>query len=384
MSQRIYLDYQSTTPLDARVIAAMQPYLTTIFGNPHSEHAFGWEAARGVDAAQEAVAAAIGADPGEIVFTSGATEANNLAIQGIALSEARRGNRIVTTVIEHKCVLNSALSFGERGFEVDVVPVSAEGIVDVEAVAGALRDDTALVSVMMANNEIGTLQPVAEIGALCRSRGIPFHTDAAQAVGKAPTDVSKLNVDLLSLSGHKLYGPKGVGALYVSRHCPTPLTPLIRGGAQQDGRRPGTVAPFLCVGLGEACRIATLERETEDRRNRDHRNAFLKALKSAFPDFIVNGDLERRLPGNLNIRFAGVDADSLLATLRGEIAASTGSACNSGLIEPSHVLLALGLTAEQANNSIRLGFGRYTTEEEVVRAAAALAVKAHALRKKVA
>lgn len=384
MSQTIYLDYQSTTPLDPRVLEVMLPLLTTIFGNPHSEHVFGWEASDSVDAATAAVSETIGADPGEIVFTSGATEANNLAIQGIALSEARRGNHIVTTAIEHKCVLSTALSLRECGFEVDVVPVGSSGIVDVDAAADALRDDTALVSVMMANNEVGTLQPVAEIGARCRSRGIPFHTDAAQAVGKVATDVSALNVDLLSLSGHKLYGPKGVGALYVSRHCPTPLTPLMRGGAQQDGRRPGTVAPFLCVGLGEACRIATLERDAEDHRNRKHRDAFVRALRSAFPDFVVNGDFDRRLPGNLNIRFAGVDADSLLAALRGEIAASSGSACNSGLIEPSHVLMALGLTAEQANSSIRFGFGRFTTEDELVRAAAVLAEKAHSLRKKVA
>jgi cysteine desulfurase len=265
-------------------------------------------------------------------------------------------------------------------FDVDVVPVRPNGIVDPEAVADAIRDETALVSVMLANNEIGTLQPIAEIGALCRARGIVMHTDAAQAVGKVPVDVSALNVDLLSLSAHKLYGPKGIGALYVSRQCPVALEPLIIGGAQQNGMRAGTVPALLAVGLGEACRLADAEMETDRQQALEVRQAFLTALKKEFPDLVVNGDLEYRLPGNLNIRFAGVDSDLLLTALQGQIAASTGSACNAGLIEPSYVLMALGLSIEEANSSIRFGFGRFISRDAVLGAAGFIADKAQSLR----
>lgn len=376
MTKPIYLDYQATAPPDGRVIDAMQPWLRERFGNPHSEHVFGWEAAEAVDEAARQVAGLIGAAPGEIVFTSGATEANNLAIQGVARSRARRGNRIVTTSIEHKCVLNTALSLGKQGFGVDVLPVERTGRVNLATLEAALSDDTALVSVMMANNEIGTVQPIAEIGALCRERGIVFHTDAAQAAGKLPIDVEALNVDLLSLSGHKFYGPKGVGALYVSRHCPVPLEPLIIGGAHQQGLRAGTVVPFLCAGLGAACRIAGEELEKDRAHCEALREAFLAILTSRIPGARINGDPVHYLPGNLNIRLPNTDADSLLAGLQGKVAASTGSACNAGLIEPSYVLLALGLTLEEANSSIRFGFGRFTSIDDIESAAHLLADKA--------
>ena len=369
MRQRIYLDYQATTPLDPRVRKAMVPYLDEHFGNPHSEHAFGWEAARAVDAAADDVAALIGATPGEIVFTSGATEASNLAIQGIARSAGRRGNHVVTSAVEHKCVLSTALSLRESGFTVEVVPVDRTGRVDPAAVGAALRDDTALVSIMMANNETGTTQPVAEIGAICRKHGTVFHTDAAQAAGKLPIDVVELDIDLLSLSGHKIYGPKGIGALYVSRQCPVPLVPLIHGGAQQQGLRAGTVPPFLCAGLGEACRIASSRLEQDCAHSERMREAFWTLLSERIPGLAVNGHPEHRIPGTLSLRFPDTDADSLLASLQGVLAASTGSACNAGMIAPSHVLLASGLTEEAANRSIRFGFGRFTSPDEVTRAA---------------
>ena len=383
-SDCIYLDYQATTPLDPRVAAAMQPYWGPVFGNPHSEHVFGWEAADGVDRANAAVAGLIGATPNEIVFTSGATEANNLAIQGVARSSGRRGNHIVTTAIEHKCVLHTALSLRRRGFDVDVISVQRDGLVDPKAVIDAVGDETALVSVMLANNEIGTLQPISEIGAFCQTHGIVMHTDAAQAVGKVPVDVSDLRVDLLSLSGHKLYGPKGIGALYVSRHCPLALEPLIIGGAQQSGLRAGTVPAPLAVGLGEACRLAQAELEADPQRNLALRDVFLATLKEAIPDLAVNGDLAHRLPGNLNLRLPGLDANSLLTTLQGQIAASTGSACNAGFIEPSYVLIALGLSMTEVNSSIRFGFGRFSNHDTVLKAAKLIVNKVRSLRRTLA
>ena len=354
MSEPIYLDYQASTPLDPAVGAAMLPYLDGWVGNPHSDHDFGWRAASTVEDARTAVADLIGADPGEIVITSGATEANNLALQGQLHTAPRGRDHVVVTAIEHKCVLASALFLREHGFRVDVVPVEPNGIVDPGRIDRILSDNTALVSVILANNEIGTLQPVAEIAELCRPRGIVLHTDAAQAIGKIPVDVVSLGVDLLSFSGHKIYGPQGIGALYISRDCPIALRPLLVGGAQQDGRRAGTVPVMLCAGLAAACKIAG-ERMTGDHAHELRlRTVFLEALQTAFPVLLVNGDLEKRLPGNLNIRLRGWDADGLLARLRGQLAASTGSACNSGLIEPSHVLLALGLTLDEVNSSIRI------------------------------
>lgn len=372
MNVPIYLDYQASTPLDPAVGDAIRRYLDGWVGNPHSDHAFGWRAAGTVEDARTAVADLIGADSGEIVITSGATEANNLVLQGLIPTGPRR-DHVVVSAIEHKCVLAAALFLQEHGFRVDVVPVEPNGIVDPGRMERVLSDNTALVSVMLANNEIGTLQPVAEIAELCRPRGIVVHTDAAQAVGKIPVDVLSLGVDLLSLSGHKIYGPQGIGALYISRDCPVALRPLLLGGAQQDGRRAGTVPVMLCAGLAAACKIAG-ERITGDQAHELRlRTLFVEALQAAFSDLSVNGDLQKRLPGNLNIRLRGCDADSLLARLRGQLAASTGSACNSGLIEPSYVLLALGLSLEEVNSSIRFGFGRFTTVDDIERAVAALA-----------
>lgn len=379
--QPIYLDYQATTPLDPKVHAAMLPFLDQHFGNPHSEHIFGWEAGRGVDNAARLVSGLIGADPGEIIFTSGATESNNLAIQGVARSNTRRGNHIIITAIEHKSVLNTALSFQKSGFSVDVIPVDLSGRVNLSALRAALRQDTTLVSVMMANNEIGTIQPIAEIGAWCRERGIVFHTDAAQAVGKLPIDVAELNVDLLSLSGHKIYGPKGIGALYVSRHCPVPLTPIILGGAQQRGLRAGTVPSFLCVGLGEACRIASLEMEKDRAHCEAIREAFWSILSSRLSQAEINGALNERLPNNINVLLRGVDANLILTSLRGVVAASTGSTCNAGLIETSYVLMALGRTPEEISGSIRFSFGRFTTLIDVQNAANLIADKVEHFKK---
>ncbi len=381
MQQRIYLDHQATTPLDPQVRKAMLPYLDEHFGNPHSDHALGWDALQAIDDSADQVAGLIGATPGEVVFTSGATEANNLAIQGIARSAGRRGNHVVTSSIEHKCVLNTALSLREFGFIVDVIPVDRSGRVDPTAIGAALRDDTALVSIMMANNEIGTAQPIAEIGALCHEHGVVFHTDAAQAVGKLPIDVVELHVDLLSVSGHKIYGPKGIGALYVSRQCPAPLVPMIHGGAQQQGLRAGTVPPFLCVGLGAACKIAESRIAEDHAHVEEMRELFWTLLSERIPGLAVNGHPDDRIPGTLNLRFPKTDADSLLASLQGTLAASTGSACNAGMIAPSYVLLAIGLTTEEVNRSVRFGFGRFTTLEQIARAADLIVDKAMRLER---
>ena len=379
MKRPVYLDYQASTPLDPRVFAAMRPLLEDGFGNPHSEHAHGWEAAQAIEQAASEVAALIGAAPGEIIFTSGATEANNLAIQGMARSARRRGDHIVVSATEHKCVLATASWLERQGFRVDTIPVRPDGLIDLDALASALSGDTALVSIMVANNEIGVIQLVAEIGALCRERGIPFHTDAAQAAGNIPIDVHAQHIDMLSLSGHKMYGPKGIGALYVARPLAPILEPLIIGGAQQGGRRAGTVPPFLCDGLGAACRIAAQEMEPDRAHCLALRTAFLETLRAQIPDIALNGDFERRLPGNLNIRFPGVAADSLLTALHGQVSASTGSACNAGLIEPSYVLRALGLTNDEINSSVRFGFGRQSTMEETKWAAKVIAHKAISL-----
>ncbi len=376
----IYLDYQATTPVDPRVVEAMLPYITGGFGNPHSEHSFGWQAYDAIERATEYVADLIGSATGEIIFTSGATEANNIAIQGVTRSSTRRGSHVLTSAIEHKSVLNTVLSLSNIGCEVQVVPVSNKGLIDTEHVVSCLRDDTILVSVGLANNEIGTIQPISELAALCRERGIVMHTDAAQAVGKIPIDVVELNVDLMSFSGHKLYGPKGIGTLYVSHHCPVVLEPLILGGAQQQGLRAGTMPTFLCVGLGEACRIANAEIETDQTNIRRLRERFLSVLYEHFDDLVINGTLKQRIEGNLNIQFPGLDAEAMLSSLQGRIAASTGSACNTGLMEPSHVLKALNLSLDSMASSVRIGFGRFLNEDDVTTAAELIVEKAKVLR----
>ena len=360
----IYLDYQATTPVDPRVMDAMLPYFTEKFGNPHSRsHAYGWEAEEAVETARAQVAGLVGADAREIVFTSGATESNNLAIKGVAHFYGDRRKHIVTVQTEHKCVLDSCRHLEQEGFEVTYLPVQPNGLIRLEDLEAAVGEETMLVSVMAVNNEIGVIQPIAEIGAFCRARKIFFHTDAAQAAGKIPLDVNEMNIDLMSISGHKLYGPKGVGALYVRRKPRVRLHAIINGGGQERGMRSGTLPGALCVGFGAACEIAQRDMAADDERLRRLRDRLLDGL-SDIPDIYVNGDLERRFPGNLNISFAYIEGESMLMALK-DLAVSSGSACTSASLEPSYVLRALGVDEELAHTSIRIGIGRFTTEGEI-------------------
>jgi cysteine desulfurase len=363
--QPIYLDYQATTPMDPRVLEAMMPYFTHQFGNPHSRsHSYGWEAEEGVEKARGQVAKLIGADEKEVIFTSGATESNNLAIRGVAEFYKDRKNHIVTTVTEHKCVLDTCRHLEQSGFEVTYLPVQKNGLIDLEALRAAVTDKTVVVSVMAVNNEIGVIQPLAEIGKICREKKAFFHTDAAQAVGKIPLDVEAMNIDLMSISGHKIYGPKGIGALYVRRKPRVRLVPLIVGGGQERGFRSGTLPTPLCVGLGEAAEIAMNEMEGEAKRLAKLQARMLKGLQDRLPEIFVNGDLEHRIPGNLNISFAYVEGESLMMGIK-NLAVSSGSACTSASLEPSYVLRALGVEEELAHTSLRIGLGRFTTEHEV-------------------
>ncbi len=367
----IYMDYQATTPADPRVVEAMQPYWSVMYGNPHSaDHTFGWSADAAVETARGHIAALIGADPDEIVFTSGATEANNLAVLGIARASPVTRKRIVVSAIEHKCVLAAARAAADEGFEVTTVTVGSDGIVDPRAIAGVLNDRVALVSVMAVNNEIGTVQPLSEIAALCTAVGAVFHTDAAQALNALPIDVAALGVDLMSLSAHKAYGPKGMGALFVRRGLRVRPKPIIHGGGQEGGLRSRTLPTPLCVGFGEACRILASQRDGDVQHMRVLHDRFLAELLKSVPGLKVNGDQASRHPGNLNLLFPSIDAPLLLQHLHPNVAASTGSACTSGQPEPSHVLRAIGLSSEDANASIRFGFGRFTTQDEVDYAAA--------------
>ena len=363
--QPIYLDYQATTPLDPRVLEAMMPYFTHQFGNPHSRsHSYGWEAEEGVEKARAQVAKLIGADEKEVIFTSGATESNNLAIRGVAEFYKDRKNHIVTTVTEHKCVLDTCRHLEQQGFEVTYLPVQKNGLIDLDALRAAITDKTVVVSVMAVNNEIGVIQPLAEIGKICRERKVFFHTDAAQAAGKIPLDVEAMNIDLMSISGHKIYGPKGIGALYVRRKPRVRLVPLIVGGGQERGFRSGTLPTPLCVGLGEAAVIAMKEMDEEAKRLTRLQQRMLKGLQDRLPEIFVNGDLEHRIPGNLNISFAYVEGESLMMGIK-NLAVSSGSACTSASLEPSYVLRALGVDEELAHTSLRIGLGRFTTEHEV-------------------
>jgi cysteine desulfurase len=366
--QPIYLDYQATTPMDPRVLEAMMPYFTTKFGNPASRsHSYGWEAEEATEIARAQVAKIIGADEKEIVFTSGATESNNLAIKGVAQFYKDRRNHIVTLVTEHKCVLDTCRHLEQEGFEVTYLPVQQNGLVDLEQLRAAVTDKTVLVSVMAVNNEIGVIQPLKEIGAICREKGAFFHTDCAQAVGKIKLDVEEMNIDLMSISGHKIYGPKGIGALYVRRRPRVRLVALINGGGQERGFRSGTLPTPLCVGLGEACEIAMKEMGSEAERLRGLRDRFLTKMRERLPEIYVNGDLEQRIPGNLNISFAFVEGESLIMGIK-SLSVSSGSACTSASLEPSYVLRALGVEEEMAHTSLRIGFGRFTTEQEIDRA----------------
>jgi cysteine desulfurase len=375
----IYLDYQATTPADPRVVEVMLPYFSRQFGNPHSRHhSIGWAAEDAVEAARRQVAALIGARARDMVFTSGATESNNLAIKGAARCDPQR-NEIVTVATEHICVLESCASLQAQGARVTILPVDAGGLVDLGRLAGALTDNTALVSVMAVNNEIGVIQPLAAIGRLCRDRGIAFHTDAAQAAGKIALDVEAMNIDLLSLSSHKLYGPMGIGALYVRRGLDCRLSPLFDGGGQERGLRSGTLPLPLCVGFGAACEIAGAEMTAEAARLTALRDAMLAALRHRLPDIGLNGDATVRVAGNLNIAFAGIDAEDLMIALP-DVALSSGSACSSASVEPSYVLRALGLDDTQARASLRIGLGRFTTTEEIDRAVDRLTEEVERLR----
>ena len=364
----IFMDSQSTTPVDPRVLEAMIPYFTEKFGHPASRnHPFGWEAEGGVDKAREQIARLIGArDPKEVVFTSGGTEAINLALKGVAEMYREKGNHIVTTTIEQRATLDVCKRLERQGFEVTYVPVGRDGLVDVETVRAALTPKTILVSVMFANNEIGTIQPIAELGKLAKEKGILFHTDATQAVGKIPVDVETMGIDLLSATAHMLYGPKGVGALYVRRKNPrVRLAPMVDGGGHERGMRSGTVPVPLAVGFGKAAEIAREEMAEESKRLAALRDRLQEQILSKVDEAYVNGHPTRRLPHNLNISFAYVEGESVLMGLNREAALASGSACTSATLEPSYVISALGVDSELAHSSIRFGLHRFTTEEEV-------------------
>src|SRR5687767_957551 len=378
----VYLDYHATTPVDPRVLAEMLPFFTERFGNPHSkQHAWGWEARDAVENARAQVAALINATPGEIVFTSGATESNNLALKGTLDPLRRRGSHVITVATEHKSVLDVCRQFEQHGCRVTVLGVDAGGVIDLDALASAMTPGTILVSVMTANNEIGTIQPMAAIGALARERGVLLHSDAAQAAGKVPIDVRAMNIDLLSLTGHKFYGPKGCGALFVRKMKPRlALTPLVGGGGQEGGTRSGTLNVPGIVGLGRAAEICRLEMAEESARLAGLRDRLLEDLRARTGDVRVNGTLSQRLPHNLHVSFPGVEGEALLMAL-GDLAVSTGSACSSGSQAPSHVLDAIGATAQAAGASIRFGLGRTTTPADIDFAIDRVATVVAALRR---
>ena len=384
----IYLDNQASTPLDPRVLEAMLPYFTEHFGNAHSEsHVYGRNAMAAIERARAEVARLINADPREIVFTSGATEANNLALKGaahFARAHPPAGGKVrdhlIVLTTEHKCVLESAAALQREGFAISYLPVEPNGIVDLDRLATAITDRTLLVSVMAAHNEIGVIQPLADIGALCRARGVLFHTDAAQAFGKIPLDVEAMRLGLMSISGHKIYGPKGIGALYIRRRPRVRLVPLIDGGGQERALRSGTLPTPLCVGLGRAAALAGAEMAEEAQRLCQLRDRLYANLRRRVPDLLLNGDLDHRLPGSINMSFPGVTAPALIEACP-SVAMSTGSACTSASVEPSYVLRALGMSDDRANASIRLGLGRFTTAAEVDFAVDAIAAAVSRVRK---
>ena len=378
----VYLDYHATTPVDPRVLQQMLPFFTEHFGNPNSrQHAWGWNAEKAVDVARSQVAALINASPGEMFFTGGATESNNLAIKGIAARLRDRGTRIVTAATEHKSVLDTCRKLREQGFDVHVVPVQHDGIVDLDALSSAVTNDTILVSVMAANNEIGTLQPLGEIATIAHECGALLHTDAAQGAGKIPLDVHAMGIDLLSMTGHKMYGPKGCGALFVAGRKPK-LLPVAQldGGGQELGVRSGTLNVPGIVGLGAAAEICRTEMPQESARLSSLRDLLLRRLQSAVDGVRVNGTMDRRLPHNLHVSFERVEGERLLMAL-GDLAVSTGSACSSGSQAPSHVLQAIGAVGDDAGASIRFGLGRGTTEEDITFAADRVVQVVQALRR---
>lgn len=364
MKLPIYLDYSATTPVDPRVAQKMIPYLTEHFGNPASRsHSFGWAAEQAVDEARGHVAALIGADPKEIVWTSGATEGNNLAIKGAAQFNKTRGKHLITQKTEHKATLDTMRELERQGFECTTLEVQENGLVDLRKLEAAIRPDTILVSIMMVNNEIGVIQPIAEIGEICRAKNIVFHCDAVQAAGKLPIDLATLKVDLLTITAHKMYGPKGIGALYVRRKPRVRIEPQIHGGGHERGFRSGTLATHQIAGFGEAARLAKLEMATDNERIRGLRDRLWRGL-SSMEAVVLNGDLEQRIPGNLNVSFNYVEGESLIMAIK-DIAVSSGSACTSASLEPSYVLRALGRSDELAHSSIRFTLGKYTTEQDI-------------------
>lgn len=364
----LYLDMQATSPVDPRVLDAMLPYYLSRYGNPHSRtHLYGWESDHAVETARSQVAALIGASPKEIVFTSGATESNNISVKGVMHFYKEKKKHVITTQTEHKCVLDSCRHLQQEGFDITYLPVGTDGIVDLEKLRSAIRPDTGLVSIMAVNNEIGVIQPVEEIGKICKEFNVPFHTDAAQALGKIPIDVEKWNVSLMSLSGHKIYGPKGIGALYLRRRPRIRVEPQMNGGGQERGIRSGTVPTPLVVGMGAACELAMKEMEYDDKRITALQERLLNGINAKLEGVVVNGSMEKRYPGNLNLSFAYVEGESLLMGLK-DVAVSSGSACTSASLEPSYVLRALGVDEDMAHTSIRFGIGRFTTEAEIDRA----------------
>ena len=375
----VYLDYAATTPVDKRVAEKMIPYLTETFGNPaSSSHAFGWAAEEAVEKARADIAALINADPKEIVFTSGATESDNLAIKGAAHFYQSKGKHLITVKTEHKAVLDTMRELERQGFEVTYLGVQENGLIDLEELKAAIRDDTILISVMWVNNEIGVVQDIPAIGEICRERKIIFHVDAAQACGKVPVDVEAAKIDLLSMSGHKVYGPKGIGALYVRRKPRVRLEAQMHGGGHERGFRSGTLPTHQIVGMGEAFRIAKEELEQDMAHYRKLRDIFLKGIEG-IEEVYINGDLEHRAPNNLNVSFNFVEGESLIMAVK-ELAVSSGSACTSASLEPSYVLRALGRNDELAHSSLRITFGRMTTEEEVQFAAELIKSKIGKLR----
>ncbi|XP_030756817.1 cysteine desulfurase, mitochondrial [Sitophilus oryzae] len=361
----LYLDAQATTPLDPRVLDEMMPYLTSYYGNPHSRtHAYGWESEAAVEKARAQVASIIGADPKEIIFTSGATESNNIAIKGVARFYASKKKHVITTQTEHKCVLDSCRALEAEGFTVTYLPVNTNGIISLEELEKSITPQTSIVSVMTVNNEIGVKQPVAEIGRLCKAKKVFFHTDAAQAVGKIPLNVEAMNIDLMSISGHKVYGPKGIGAIYVRRRPRVRIEAIQSGGGQERGIRSGTVPTPLAVGLGRACEISEQELEYDHARIDWLSKRLMDRIFSELTHVIRNGDPIHMYPGCINLSFAYVEGESLLMALK-DVALSSGSACTSASLEPSYVLRAIGADEDLAHSSIRFGIGRFTTKEEV-------------------
>jgi cysteine desulfurase len=366
MKTPIYLDNHATTPMDPRVLDAMVPYFTQYFGNAASRnHEFGWVAEQAVDKARKQIADLIGASPREIIFTSGATESDNLAIKGVAEMYAEKGNHIITAATEHKAVLDTCKKLEKNGYRVTYLPVKGDGLIDLDMLRESITDKTILVTIMYANNEIGVIQPVAEIGRICREKGVLFHTDGVQAIGKVPVDVNRDHIDLMSITAHKLYGPKGVGALYVRRKNPrVQLTAQMDGGGHERGMRSGTLNVPGIVGLGEACAICQREMPEETKRLMYLRDKLRSKLESELDEVYLNGSWEHRLPHSLNLSFAYVEGESLLMGIN-DVAVSSGSACTSATLEPSYVLKALGLGDDIAHSSIRFGIGRFNTEEEI-------------------